>query len=149
MMHFDSEKEFVSYIVSGLVAQGRPSFDPEPTSTCPEGQCKYRGPDGTKCAIGLIMSDEEAQACEGKTWSSAVTYGLVRSLGAGLDELASLLQDAHDEAARHTFDGRVGHKDFVGVFADMVLCSGQLRPHLDEAAFRTLMKVRDDFISNR
>ena len=65
-----------------------------------EGRCKYRGPDGTKCAIGCLIPDEKyTPALEGKGSSSPIVRD---ALGLGGTEDDSLirflieLQQIHD-----------------------------------------------------
>ena len=61
-------------------------------------QCKYRGPNGMKCAAGVLMTDEEATDCgEGWTWSwpeTAAQKAVVARIGS--TKLVNRLQDIHD-----------------------------------------------------
>lgn len=41
------------FVVEGLAKQGGPSFGPAP------GTCMYRGEEGRKCALGLVIRDED------------------------------------------------------------------------------------------
>lgn len=48
-----NNQEFFDAVVKALVKQGVPSYSSEDES------CMYRGPNGVKCAIGLLIPDEE------------------------------------------------------------------------------------------
>lgn len=56
--------------------------------------CLYRGPDGTKCAAGCLISDEEYDTTfENNTWDTLVNYcGIPRNNMI----LIKSLQDIHD-----------------------------------------------------
>jgi hypothetical protein len=48
--------ELIDRAETALVAQGKPSFDPQGDGGL--GVCRYRGPGGTKCALGHLITDE-------------------------------------------------------------------------------------------
>jgi hypothetical protein len=45
--------EILETCIKGLIAQGRKSMDNQPIRNC-----SYRGANGTKCAIGMLITDE-------------------------------------------------------------------------------------------
>ncbi len=46
-----TDNEIFDTVVKGILKQGKPSIL--------KGYCKYRGPDNTKCAAGLLISDDD------------------------------------------------------------------------------------------
>ena len=65
------------------------------------GQCKYRGDQGAKCAVGLLIPDDiYYPALEGATVTSSKMFPVLRLLGLS-DHIVFLneLQDAHDDVA--------------------------------------------------
>jgi hypothetical protein len=89
-----SLQEIFDFAVNHLRTQGVPSVAPDGAR-----QCLYRGPDGTKCAFGAFISDDEyLPHMEGKT-----VFVLARNSylpATASDEQLSLLyslQLAHDE----------------------------------------------------
>lgn len=86
-----TEQQLFDYITAFLIKQGKPS-------ATKEGYCRYRGPDGTMCAVGCIIPD-------------SVYSPKMESIGLGkciieefprlkplekFTELLEYLQDAHD-----------------------------------------------------
>lgn len=72
----------------------------QPLSVGDQGDCLYRGPHGTKCAVGILVSDEE---CTG--WDDVMigvyTLAAKGQLPSRLiphKNLLVALQDAHDSA---------------------------------------------------
>ena len=63
------------------------------------GSCAYRGAEGLKCAVGALMTDEEAAAC-GEGWSVD-------------GDLPFKNADPHLSRARRAFLERVGHQAFL------------------------------------
>lgn len=87
-----SLQEIFDFAVNHLRTQGVPS-------TGPDGQCLYRGPNGTKCAFGAFISDTEYEAdMEGMT---VFTLARQKQWGYDASKLALLrdLQSAHDDSA--------------------------------------------------
>ena len=76
-----------------IVTQGGPSYV--------DGSCKYRGPDGRKCAIGLLIADDfYEETFEGflvsySMWNALYKSGVPRFVLRFLFDL----QQAHDTAA--------------------------------------------------
>lgn len=68
--------------------------------------CLYRGPNGTKCAVGALIPDEEYDpSAEGDTIDSVVEW--VPSLH-GLDtEFLRQLQTVHDDSAVEEWPGEL------------------------------------------
>lgn len=69
-------------------------IDPETTA------CRYRGPGGSKCAVGLFISDEVAQAIEGNGLAELDASLFPEFIQKEFDFYTNL-QGAHDAAARH------------------------------------------------
>lgn len=60
-----------------------------------DGDCRYRGPNGLSCAIGWLMTDEDARRCEGK---AAEDMDVLQAAGIAGDlaRVAQDIQDIHD-----------------------------------------------------
>ena len=93
-MHEYSEQQVFDYVVEQLYKQGVP---------CVENgtdRCMYRGPNGLKCAAGILIPDEiynkEWDSKDGKTYDMLVEESLVPETHR---ELISELQIAHDDWA--------------------------------------------------
>lgn len=57
-----TDQEIFDHVAKHLLKQGRQSRDPD------TGECRYRGPDGTMCAVGCLIPDGEyTPALEGKS----------------------------------------------------------------------------------
>jgi hypothetical protein len=97
-----NEIDLVKKIRDGFVAQGGPSFDPERALTSKTGGCMYRGPGGSKCAVGLLIDDAYySPDLEGKAMeNSLVLEAIERSVGRSLTEqeiyTLAKLQEQHD-----------------------------------------------------
>lgn len=71
--------------------------------------CLYRGPAGMKCAIGALLTDEEARICERKPVVDICFLGLAPSLF-GLDVLLLRnLQGIHDAIAVECWEECLSH----------------------------------------
>jgi hypothetical protein len=73
-------------------AQGYPSYNPN------EG-CMYRGPHNSKCAVGLFLTDEEAEIFEGSSLHQLRITGRLPTRFVPYAGLLQELQDAHDKYA--------------------------------------------------
>lgn len=65
--------------------------------------CRYRGPDGARCAIGIFLTDEEAKTCERYSISQvAASFPSIYSTHFQMEDKDFLtgLQLAHDNARR-------------------------------------------------
>lgn len=80
-----------------LVEQGRPS-------TLPNGSCRYRGEGGTKCAIGMFLSDEDAERHEGQSPMALEMKPIFGHLGHCDLILLRDLQNCHDTASKNPRD---------------------------------------------
>lgn len=95
-------QELFDTAVSGVIAQGR-------KSSTERGQCKYRHPEGLKCAVGHLIEDEHYRSyLEGlEAQNPNVARALQRSIGRNLThaefEILADLQCAHDEADSENF----------------------------------------------
>lgn len=108
------EQEIFDFVLAKIREQGRPSYSPE------GGTCYYRGPDGTKCAVGHLIPDEiYSSFMEGMNpW--ALRHDFVRAAPksvtavprAGWTTFLGGLQLAHDSAAKAQEDG----EDFLETF---------------------------------
>jgi len=91
-----NNQEFFNTVVTKLIEQGRPSIN-----TYGSG-CAYRGAEGTKCAIGILIPDEEYffNPTEGTSVSSILcdrSWPTLNTLAETVDEkLMSAMQCAHD-----------------------------------------------------
>jgi len=97
-----NEIDLVKKIRDGFVAQGGPSFDLERALTNKTGGCMYRGPGGSKCAVGFLIDDAHySPELEGKSLGSDVVMEAIRlSIGRSLTEqeayILFMLQEQHD-----------------------------------------------------
>lgn len=106
---------------AALLAQGAKSFGEVPNVG---SACLYRGPEGRKCAIGHLMSDEQIAFFEIKEDTNVWTFpsGLLNQLLPEVDEaigakFLSELQRAHDRASPSTFVA-----DFTRVANEVASC---------------------------
>ncbi len=119
--HFDSVQAAFDYMVGEVIKQGKPSMKVNFTSSGhTELVCAYRGDNGTKCAIGHILSDEFAEKYNTGfsvydlpmyPWDIAhdMTYDLLSSI-----------QRAHDRAV--TEDGQATEDGFADAFKARAKC---------------------------
>lgn len=93
-----TNQEIFDKALNGILKQGVPSMNSM-------GLCKYRGPNGTMCAVGLFVTDDEAEVMDADPGMCAIKdlpYAVVPDrLRPHLDLLADL-QWAHDNAAGRT-----------------------------------------------
>lgn len=88
--------------IEGLLKQGKKSEDED-------GLCVYRAPDGSKCAVGMLIKDEYYRGTmEGETpHDPCVHEALTSSLGHDLTRLdveyLNVLQRAHDRSDSSNF----------------------------------------------
>ena len=89
--------------ISGLIKQGKQAINSE-------GRCQYRAPDGSKCAVGLLIQDEhylaDSESLEvtdkSYTQSSDPVYLMCKASGIDLEsrpirDLLMDLQIMHDD----------------------------------------------------
>lgn len=89
---FVSDQELFDYIVGKVIAQGEPSTF--------GGICRYRAPNGHKCAVGHIIPDSiYRQDMEGATLTGIVN----KNLGLTCYHLLLDLQKAHDGAGDNEY----------------------------------------------
>jgi hypothetical protein len=75
-----------------------------PASHLPTGQCKYRGPNGKKCAFGIFIADEDyCIDMEEKLAGSVMNRAGLFSYK-GYSDLFCSLQSAHDNASCYEGD---------------------------------------------
>lgn len=104
-----TNQELYSTSRQHLLKQGCKSFVERGTyqDGTPRSSCLYRGPNGTKCAIGVFIPDtaysadlEGSRVCVEKVWQAA---GLTRYQL----ELAASLQTIHDEVPVNRWETRL------------------------------------------
>jgi hypothetical protein len=96
-----------------MIAQGRPSRSEY------DGDCLYRGPDGSKCAAGVLIPDELYNPrFEGTAADQKDVGSILSRLGHDLS-LVRDLQVVHDEAGSNHFI-----RDFRDAAAVTAQCYG-------------------------
>jgi hypothetical protein len=87
-----TNQEAFDRVVRHLLKQGRKAADSD-------GVCRYRGPDGTSCAVGCLIPDEEySPLMEGKAVDSAsMRQRMPPSLVDLNERLLLSLQRVHDQ----------------------------------------------------
>lgn len=91
-----TKQELVDFVAVHLFTQGRQSIS--------RGTCKYRGPNGLKCAAGAVLPDElYKKNLENNGWSS-LTYRPRKPLPDIHMVLISDLQRVHDNAGNWVND---------------------------------------------
>lgn len=100
-----TNQELFDFVCLNVIEQGEPSVDEK-------GACKYRGPNGLKCAAGFLLTDEQAEGCEGLELGYVIDdYPEFEDLWDV--NLVSLLQLAHDQSA--------DSESFTSVFVEKCL----------------------------
>jgi len=90
-----TEQEVFDFVVTSLLRQGRRSVV---TDEYGIPSCKYRGPDGTKCAAGFLIPDDQCtDEMEGNTTNRLHIAGLFDF--SPHEKLVEELQYAHDSSA--------------------------------------------------
>lgn len=98
-------QELFTRAVLGVIAQGKPSMT--------DVSCAYRGPNGTKCAVGFLIEDdflppdlnEDAGLADNEEiWEAILVSNpdLAPQLGPEARRMLEKLQNAHDNAALDT-----------------------------------------------
>ena len=99
-----TEQEIFNQVVTHLRTQKVPSYE--------QGAgCRYRGPNGTSCAVGCLMPDSAYdESIEGEGLRSQEVLRRLRALGFTDVNLSLLysLQGAHDEWADAVKEGLAG-----------------------------------------
>lgn len=91
-----TEQGVFDYVVEHLKRQGVASFGKGPDGSL---MCLYRGPDGTSCAIGCLLTDDEVSGIrENETVEKLVeNHKLPRRLNRLGAPFLTSLQSAHDD----------------------------------------------------
>jgi hypothetical protein len=87
--------------INGIIAQGAFSVADRDMGIL-AGQCRYRGPNNTRCAIGMLIPDAEyVPEMEGKSSSQALSgSNLFEGFAPDVDHnFLSALQNTHDAAS--------------------------------------------------
>lgn len=96
---FYTKQEAFDIVLNGLRAQGAPSIEPYEIGS--SVTCRYRGPNGLKCAAGHLLKDEyyDEEVMEGKI-SACIDPNLfgMRDTN-GSYKLIRAMQNAHDDSA--------------------------------------------------
>lgn len=91
-----SKQEIFDRIASHLIAQGS-------GSTNAEGECVYRSPNGTSCAVGCLIPDELYNPDFEMNSVKYLPLGVREYLGLDNMEMLSNLQTIHDIASRGSY----------------------------------------------
>lgn len=92
-----TEQEVFTQVVTHLLTQGKPAFD----ST---GQCAYRGTEGSMCAVGCIITDEEYNpGMEGQNVYDLLGDGLFPERLREHVVLLGKLQNIHDNCGYYSW----------------------------------------------
>jgi hypothetical protein len=95
-----TEQEIFDQSTLGLIAQGGPSKAKD------SPRCLYRGPGGRKCAVGILITDEEYKPEMDGDASSVqclVDNGLLPERLKPHVHLLCVLQDAHDNTLTNSW----------------------------------------------
>lgn len=90
-------QEAFDIAAKGLLAQGKRSFDEE------HEICMYRAPNGCKCAVGFLISNEAySNNLEDRRASDTIVQNALKESGvnvdvSGMDTMLMRLQRIHDE----------------------------------------------------
>ena len=97
-----TDQQMFTKVARHLIKQGKKSIK--------DGQCLYRGPEGTSCAIGCLIPDEMyTEEIEGKAVSEHEALELVlASLGITNLNLAMDLQSIHDGYSPDSWKSSLG-----------------------------------------
>lgn len=86
-----SQEELFTKVCDHMMEQGAPALV--------EGACSYRGNNGTSCAVGCLITDEEYHSdMEGNDVDSLIFDGLLPSRLHEHKRLLDRLQSCHDAA---------------------------------------------------
>lgn len=112
-----TRQEMVDKVYKHFVVDvGKPSF--EVVEDC-HGRisCLYRGPDGSKCAVGLFIPDEEYKSEFENTEVEVVAdkVSVFPVTEEDFDLFICAFQDVHDDACQNSF-GRSGDNHFIENF---------------------------------
>lgn len=84
-----------------------------PRSVVPDGGCRYRSANGTKCAVGVLLSDAECVSSEGNTVENLRDLGLLPPRLLPHLTMLTQLQRIHDRAMNDV-DMRIRLRAFAG-----------------------------------
>ena len=98
----------------------------QPRSTNTFGGCQYRGPNGTKCAVGVLLTDDECAGWDDLKFLTSDNGIYMTTLG--LDWMSSVISSGD-------------FKPNVTYFATMGVLPDRLKPHL--ALISALQCVHD------
>jgi hypothetical protein len=100
-------QEVFDIVSKHLLKQNERSLNPYPVPSSMLPECSYRGKDGTKCAAGVLISDEEYNAkFESWTWSGLVDNYIVEDK---FKEEINDLQEIHDRWPVHSWRSRLNN----------------------------------------
>lgn len=90
MANYTLQHDF-DYVLDAIVGQGKPSMDGD--------GCAYIASDGSRCAMGHMLSPNEIQEFDGCTVLTALANGVLPHRFHEYAEFYASMQEAHDEAA--------------------------------------------------
>lgn len=101
-------KELLTKSIVGVIEQGNGSFNISKTGAV---ECKYRANDGSKCAVGQLISDDSYdESIEPSTIINpdgivvtAVNLSIGRELSLNEIHYLRVVQESHDVAAMHSY----------------------------------------------
>ena len=93
-----NQQEIFDKVASHLIAQGKQSLRTASTVQWGDQSCAYRGDDGTMCAAGCLIPDEEYKPeFEGRSWTKIQEkIPSLASLASKESDLIGELQNLHD-----------------------------------------------------
>ncbi len=104
-----NKQELFNKVATHLIQQGKPAAEiTDSEATGKQVACFYRGPEGTKCAVGCLISDEVyTEELEGFGSKNMYVQQALKQSGVNLDDdslaLLSQLQTVHDSSV-HSLD---------------------------------------------
>lgn len=101
-----TKQEIFDTVAVHMLAQGKKSEN--------EDGCLYRGPNGTKCAVGVLIKDEiyrpileNRLVCERIIWEALEDSGI--EMDGDIEQLLMALQETHDHISVQTWKHQFGH----------------------------------------
>ncbi len=120
----ESKQEIFTRVYQGLMEQGTGSYLVEPYFSC-----RYRGPNGTKCAVGLLIKDEDySPNLEQLNAHNPAILEVIKVDSKDTDMVNFLLdlQQAHDAACRAQYNHTDSFTDAIINKLFVVMCKHKL-----------------------
>jgi hypothetical protein len=100
-----TRQDIFDLAINGIIAQGAFSVTPR-DNLYRGGQCLYRGPNNTRCAIGMLIPDKEYDPVfEGLGVNEVLKHNITFNMSFALDidvTFLSSLQSVHDVSSSST-----------------------------------------------